>query len=281
VSEITVIITTLNEELHIERAVRSVHDLGSVFIVDAGSADKTCALAEAASATVVQHEWVGYSAQKNWAIDNLQVETEWLFFLDADEYVTPLLRDEIETSVKDRSKVGFHIPRRNIFCGRTLKHAWWYPDYQLRLFRRSSGRFEDRLVHEHVVVNGEAGFLEHPLVHENLKSLDEFRRRHERYAALEAAEILKSRRGLRAGQRAGRFFGSWPERRRALKTRVWYRLPGRPAIRFVWMYLLKRGFLDGNAGLLYSYLLAQYERQINAKVRELERAEKPASAGVR
>jgi len=272
VTNVSVVVCTLQEELHIERLIRSVGDLGHVFVVDAGSEDRTRELAEAAGATVVVNHWAGYSAQKNWALEALPLETEWVFFLDADEIVTPKLAREIRSVTSTGDPDGFHVPRLNVFHGRVLRHAWWYPDFQLRLFRRAKGRFEARLVHEHVLLDGEAGFLEQPLIHENLKSLDEFRLRHERYAALEAAEILRARAGDTIGQRSGSFFGTWPERRRALKTRVWYRLPGRPFIRFAWMYLLKRGFLDGRAGLLYSYLLAQYEHQINLKVRELERS---------
>jgi glycosyltransferase involved in cell wall biosynthesis len=269
---VSVIVCALNEELHIARCLESVRGFGPAYVVDAGSTDRTRELAEAAGAIVVHHEWQGYSLQKNWALDELPLGTDWVFFLDADEYVTSELDVEISSVTASGGPVGFHIPRQNIFGGRPLRHAWWYPDYQLRLFRVGHGRFEDRLVHEHVLLNGVAGFLKHPLMHENLKSLDEFRRRHERYAALEAAEILNVRQRL-GGQdhRTGSFFGTWPERRRALKTKVWYRLPGRPAIRFVWMYVLKRGFLDGRAGLQYSRLISQYERQINAKLRELER----------
>lgn len=269
---LSIVIPTLDEELHLARAIESVRSLGEIFVVDSLSSDRTVEIAEGLGATAVRHAWSGYAAQKNWALDELPLKSDWVFFLDADEYFTDELRAEVRRVVENRDLVGFHVPRRNIFGERPLRHAWWYPDYQLRLFRVGNGRFEDRLVHEHVLLDGEAGFLEHPLMHENLKSLDEFRRRHERYAALEAAELLKARRGETAGQRPGHFFGTWPERRRALKTKVWYRLPARPAIRFVWMYVLKRGFLDGRAGLLYSYLLAHYEREINAKVRELERA---------
>lgn len=268
---LAIVIPTLDEELHVARAIESARSLGEIFVVDALSNDRTIAIAESLGATTVRHAWEGYAMQKNWALDNLPLTSDWVFFLDADEYFTDDLEAEIRCVVENRDLIGFHVPRRNIFCGRPLRHAWWYPDYQLRLFRVGSGRFEDRLVHEHVLLDGDVGFLEHPLMHENLKSLDEFRRRHERYATLEAAEILKARRGETTGQRPGRFFGTWPERRRALKTQIWYRLPARPAIRFMWMYVLKRGFLDGRAGLLYSRLLAQYERQVNAKVRERER----------
>lgn len=271
---LAIVIPTLDEERHIARAIESVHGLGDVLVVDSLSGDRTVEIAERLGATCVRHAWEGYAAQKNWALDELGLSTDWVFFLDADEYFTPELRAEVQSIVDDDSTAaaGYYVPRRNIFAGRVLRHAWWYPDHQLRLFRVGRGRFEHRLVHEHVLLNGEAGFLDQPLMHENLKSLEEFRRRHQKYAALEAEEILKSRRGEAGGQRPGRFFGTWPERRRALKTRVWYRLPARPAIRFAWMFLAKRGFLDGRAGFLYSRLLAQYERQINAKLRELKRA---------
>jgi SAM-dependent methyltransferase len=168
-----------------------------------------------------------------------------------------------------------------VFEGRTLLHAWWYPDYQLRLFRPNRGRFEDRLVHEHVIVAGLVGYLKSPLMHENLKGLDAFMARHASYADLEAREMLKARVGQDAGQRSGRLFGSWPERRRFLKTRVWYQLPLRPAIRFLWMYVVKRGFLDGRQGLVYCQLIAAYEAMIDARLLELERSRLPGTEGRR
>lgn len=271
-SGITVIVCTLDEELHLGRCLGSVRELGPLYVVDAGSTDATETIASEAGATVIRHEWSAYSAQKNWALDNLPVATDWVLMLDADEYVTASGRDEILAAIGDTPHAGFHLPRQNIFMGKVLKHAWWYPDYQLRVFRRERGRYEDRLVHEHVLLDGTSGFLQEPLMHENLKSTSAFVDRHRRYAELEAQEIGKWQRGDVAGQRQGRLFGTWPERRRALKTLVWYRLPGRPYARFVWMYLLKRGFLDGRAGYEYSRLLAGYERMIDAELRRLRAA---------
>jgi glycosyltransferase involved in cell wall biosynthesis len=269
-SNVTTIITTLNEEVHIERSVASAHRLGDVFVVDGLSTDATREIARGAGASVVEHAWNGYSTQKNWALGSLGIDSEWVLFLDADEFVTNGLRDEIEGATTSRRFDGYYIPRQNIFLGRLLRHAWWYPDYQLRLFRLSKGRYEDRLVHEHVVLDGVAGFLKQPIMHENLKGIDAFVERHMRYAGYEAAEMLRARSRDFGDQRRGRFFGSWPERRRALKLHVWYRLPGRPAIRFLWMYLVKRGFLDGKQGRVYCQLLAVEEALINAKLLELE-----------
>jgi glycosyltransferase involved in cell wall biosynthesis len=268
--DVTVIIPTLDERLHIERAVASARLLGPVFIVDAQSTDGTQVVASAAGATVLEHPWSGYSAQKNWALDHLPIETEWVLFLDADEFVMPALREEIGRAVKVKDVDGYWIPEMNIFFGRRLSHAWWYPAYQLRLFRHARARYEEREVHESVVLNGRAGFLKEPLYHENLKGIDPFIQRHLRYAESEAKEMMRLRTNEGGLQRRGRLLGSWPERRRYLKLNVWYRMPARPAIRFLWMYLVKRGFLDGREGRVYCELLAAQEALINAKLLELE-----------
>lgn len=268
-SSVSVVVCTLDEELHIERLIHSVGDLGHVFVVDAGSEDRTRELAEAAGATVVVNPWAGYSAQKNWALDSLPLESEWLLFLDADEFLTPELRREISAAIRRTDVDGFWLPEMNIFMGRPLKHAWWYPAYQLRLFRRGNARYEDRRVHESVLLEGRADFLRETLYHESLKGLDAYVERHLRYASFEAEEMRRQREGGGDGQRRGRLLGSWPERRRYLKLNVWYRMPLRPLVRFVWLYVFKRGFLDGRPGLVYCKLLAMYELLIDAKLAEL------------
>ena len=269
-TEVTTVIATLDEEVHIGRCVRSIDDLGPIFVVDACSSDETAAVARSFGATVVQHEWKGYSDQKNWALGSLPISTEWVLFLDADEYLTPALIGEIRRCVAEERYDAFYIPRMNIFMGTVLRHAWWYPDHQLRLFRAARGRFETRAVHESVLIDGEAGFIESTLFHENLKGVDAFVARHLKYAGLEAHEMLRVRQGSSEGQRTGKLFGTWPERRRFLKLNVWYRIPGRPLIRFLWLYGVRRGFLDGKAGRVYCSLLASYEALIDAKLAELE-----------
>ena len=262
-TEVTVVIPAKDEELHVVRCVESARELGRVVVVDGGSGDRTRELALEHGAEVVEHEWKGYAAQKNWALDHL-VSTEWVLFLDADEYLTPAGRAELRTALLDPNLAGYYMPRSYVFLGRKLEHAWWYPDYQLRLFRRSRGRYEDRRVHEHVIVDGPIGTLDQPLVHENLKGLSAFVERHNRYSDLEAAELLDPSRIVREGA----FTGHWADRRRALKDRVWFRLPARPTIRFFWLYVLKGGFLDGRQGRLFCRLIAMYDLLIDAKVQE-------------
>lgn len=262
--DITVIVPTLNEELHIARCVSSALPLGRVIVVDCGSDDATRIIAIEHGAEVVEHPWEGHARQKNWALANLDIGTEWVLFLDADEYLTDDAVAEIARATQDGEACGYELPRRYVFLGRELRHAWWYPDYQLRLFRRAGARCEDVRVHEHMIVDGPAKTLGAAIMHENRKGLGAFIERHNRYSDLEADEILAP--GL--DRKRGSFTGSWAERRRALKDRIWFRLPARPLLRFLWLYVIRLGVLDGRRGLLFCMLIAMYEFMIDAKLAE-------------
>ncbi|MBI5284567.1 MAG: glycosyltransferase family 2 protein [Chloroflexi bacterium] len=263
-SGVTVIIPTRDEALHIARCVDSARALGRVVVVDCGSVDGTREIAAAHGAQVVEHAWEGHAGQKNWALRHLDIATEWVLFLDADEYLTPEAVEEMRASVVDAAVAGFYLARRYIFLGKELKHAWWYPDHQLRLFRRHGARCENVQVHEHMIVDGAARPLRAAIMHENLKGLSAFVERHNRYSDLEAAELANPA----ADRKRGSFTGSWAERRRALKDRVWFRVPLRPLARFAWLYFVKRGFLDGRRGLLFCSLIAMYEFLIDVKLME-------------
>jgi SAM-dependent methyltransferase/uncharacterized protein YbaR (Trm112 family)/glycosyltransferase involved in cell wall biosynthesis len=277
---VTTLINTRDEAVHVARAVRSARPLGAVFVIDSGSTDATAVLAREAGAEVVEHEWRGYAEQKNWARENLPITTDWILHLDADEFLTSVSRTEIRQALSAGTASGFYLPRQNIFLGRLLKHAWWYPDYQLRLFRRDRGRYEDRSVHEHVILDGEVDFLSHPIIHENLKGIDAFLERHVRYAGLEAREMAVARATVDT-TRPGNLFSNWPDRRRALKRLVWSRVPSRAAVRFLWLFLVRRGYRDGAHGRVYSELIASYEAMIDAKRLEAATAVlPPAGAGV-
>jgi glycosyltransferase involved in cell wall biosynthesis len=262
-TRLLVVIPARDEEIHVERCIESARDLAPVFVIDSGSEDRTAELARAAGATVVEHPWEGYAAQKNWALDNLP-ESEWVLFLDADERLTPAGREEITTAIGREGTAGYYVARRFVFLGRELKHAWWYPDYQLRLFRRHGGRYEERRVHEHVIVDGPVETLREALVHENLKGLAAFVERHNRYSELEADELVAPS----SGRKRGSLKGTRSDRRRLVKERIWRRVPFRPTLRFLWLYVAKLGFLDGRRGLLFCRMIAMYEFLINAKLDE-------------
>src|SRR4051794_32586228 len=127
---LTSVITTKDEEIHIARCVDSALSLGPVIVLDSESRDRTAEIARDCGATVVVHPWAGYAAQKNWALANLPIETDWVLFLDADERLTDASRSEISEVVSRTDADGYYIARENIVLGRRLRHAWWYPDYQ-------------------------------------------------------------------------------------------------------------------------------------------------------
>ena len=264
VSGITVIVPARNEARHIRRCVGSARALGRVIVVDSGSTDGTQRIAREHGAAVVEHAWPGYSAQKNWALETLAITTPWVLFLDADEYLTAAGVDAIRLATAAGRADGYLIPRAYVFLGRELRYAWWYPDYQLRLFRPCLGRFESRRVHEHVILDGETGVIDEPIMHENLHGLSAFIERHNRYSDLEADELLAPS----AERKRGSLRGSWADRRRALKDRIWFRVPMRPLVRFLWLYVARRGFLDGRRGLLFCQLIAMYDFMIDAKLTE-------------
>jgi glycosyltransferase involved in cell wall biosynthesis len=268
---VTVIVCTLNEALNLPGCLASLGWAEQVIVVDGGSTDSTTAVAEGLGAEVVSHEWAGYSLQKNWALNSLPIRHEWVLFLDADERVPVELGREISAIVRDdaRSPAGYYVARRLIFMGRWLKRCFWYPDYNLRLFRRTAGRFESRLVHETVVVDGEVGYLANDLIHDDQRDLAAYISRLNRYSSLEAREIHHLRSGRRQSEFTPAWRGTWGQRRRALKERVWYRVPLRPLVRFVWTMVVKRGFLDGREGLNFTVLACINDWQADAKVYEL------------
>ncbi|HQY88092.1 MAG TPA: glycosyltransferase family 2 protein [Tepidisphaeraceae bacterium] len=173
---VDVFIQTFNEELNLPHTLASVRGWANrVFVVDSGSTDATTQIAEANGAAVVYHAWEGYARQKNWALDNLPFESDWILILDADESVTDELRDEIlDITSRDPDTIeesGLYLNRVFIFYGREIKHCGYFPSWNLRLFKRGRARYEDRSVHEHMIVDGPTAYMSHLLRHEDRSSL--------------------------------------------------------------------------------------------------------------
>ena len=218
-----------------------------IVVVDSESTDKTVQIAREFSELVVVRPWPGFAAQKNFALE--QASGDWLLSLDADEEVSPELRDEILKVLTGGPLAdGYAVPRRNVFLGQWVRHGGLFPDLQIRLFRRGLGRFVDRDVHESVQVRGAIGRLNGHLVHRSYEGVADFFERANRYSTLAAAEQV------RAGRRA---------RARELVLR--------PLGRFLSMYIVQRGFADGRKGLLLAALYAYYVFMRTAKVWEATR----------
>jgi glycosyltransferase involved in cell wall biosynthesis len=255
---LTVIILTYNEEPNLPQALRSVCGWAQQLIVlDSFSTDRTVEIAREFGAEVYQHRFEDYARQRNHAL-TLPIRSEWILFLDADEWVPPELQREI-AEVIDRNPPadGFYIKRRFIWMGRWIRRGY-YPSWILRLARRGRVRCEERQVNEHLIVDGAAGYLEHDFIHEDRKDLADWIAKHVRYARREADELIK--RELRVTQEEidARLFGTQAQRKRWLRQHVWEKLPPfvRPWLFFLYRYVLRGGFLDGRAAFVYHFLHA-------------------------
>jgi glycosyltransferase involved in cell wall biosynthesis len=183
--KLTVIILTKNEEKNIADCIASVLWADEVVVFDAFSQDRTVEMAQQAGAMVLQHWFQNFAQQRNAALD--AVETDWVFFVDADERATPELAIEVRRAIQDESRSGWWVPRHNYIFGRVIRHAGWYPDYQLRLLRHGKAHYDpQREVHEIVILDGEDGYLENPLIHYNYDTLAQFIERQSRYTDYEA-----------------------------------------------------------------------------------------------
>ena len=269
---VSVLVPTLDEELNLPECLESLAWADEIFVVDSFSHDRTLEIARDHDAHVVQHAFESYSRQKNWALDTLPFRNEWVLIVDADERVPPELRVEIESVVSNGAKDGYYLNRRFIFLDRWIRHAGWYPSWNLRLFRHRLGRYDNREVHEHVVLNGAVGYLRNDLLHLDRRGLDAFIARHNRYSTLEAAARLKALRDDPDRARLPVSLLTSPvHRKRFLRERLWPRVPAKPLALFVYMYVLRRGFLDGGAGLALCVFHAFQEFMVGLKLAELLR----------
>jgi len=271
---VSFIIPTRNEERNIAGCLETVLSWADqVFVLDSFSDDRTCEIATKLGANVVQHEFLNFSAQKNWALDSLSLTNEWVFFLDADERVPENLRTELTYVVENQTCAiaGYYVGRLNYFLGAPMRHGGWYPDRRLTFFRHRLGRYENRIVHEHVVVDGMVGNLQTFLIHYNdNKGFHQYFERHNVYSTMEALEAWRLLMEAEPSTAlATSLFGTGPERRRAIKEWAYRHLPWRPLFKFIWAYIVQRGFLDGRRGFNYSMLQAFYELQVSLKLREL------------
>ncbi|MEM8874607.1 MAG: WcaF family extracellular polysaccharide biosynthesis acetyltransferase [Planctomycetota bacterium] len=271
---LSVLIQTFNEELNLPHTLASLAGwCDEVFVVDSGSTDRTREIAESFDAKFVHHDWEGYAGQKNWALKNLPMTGDWVLIIDADEAVTPELRDlivEIASGNAEKPEVaGYYINRLFIFNGASIRHCGYYPSWNLRLFKRGTAEYEDRLVHEHMVVDGPVDYLPRAkhLLHEDRRGLEHFYAKHNRYSTLEARQMYDEPEDWPGGN----FFKNRIVRLRFIKSRVmpWVPLPW--LWRFLYMYIIRLGILDGRAGLGLSSAIAVYEHMVHAKFRELKR----------
>ncbi len=280
---ISILIPAKNERANLAACLESCRFADEVVVVDSASTDGTPAIAAEYGAQVINFAWDGqFPKKKNWALTNIAWRHEWVFILDADERITPALASELRRIVVAPECDGYYVNRRFWFLDGWLLHCGYYPSWNLRFFRHRLGRYEqfsgvsetrsgDNEVHEHVVLQGRAGRLQHEMEHFAFPTIDIWVEKHNRYSNWEA-RLLASEEG----QQDAATTALDPElaRRRQLK-RLASRLPFRPTLRFFYHYVVRVGFLDGYRGFAFSRLMGYYEFLSVAKAHELRRIARP------
>jgi glycosyltransferase involved in cell wall biosynthesis len=272
-SNIEILIPTLNEEINLPHALASVTEWAdAVHIIDSESTDATREIAERHGARVVVQPWLGYARQKNFALDNFDFQSDWIFILDADEAILPELRDEMlviaARPVDEVPEAGFHINRYFIFLGKRIRHCGYYPSWNLRFFKRGRARYEEREVHEHMIADGPTGFLKGHMEHYDRRGLHEYMAKHNVYSTLEAREIVRQMHEGSDGTLDAKLFGDPLQRRRWIKHHVYPKLPAKWLFRFLFMYVLRLGVLDGITGFRFCLFISAYEMLISLKIIE-------------
>lgn len=266
---ISVLILTKNEEQDLPGCLDSVAWSDDIHVFDSYSTDGTLDIALSARAHIVQRQFDNWSCHQNWGLASIRFQHPWVLYLDADERVTPRLALSIERAVENPGdKVAFRVRRRDFWGERWLKHVQ-ASSYYLRLFRPEKMRYE-RLVNPVSIPDGPVGEISGYLDHFPFsKGMTHWLNRHNAYSSLEAQQIVKSRLANQEFSLRQAFFSEDVNRRRFHQKELFYRMPARPLFKFLLLYLGKRGFLDGRAGLQYAALQSLYEYMIVLKTKEL------------
>jgi glycosyltransferase involved in cell wall biosynthesis len=223
---LSVTVITKNEANFIRACLDSVRWADEIIVVDSGSTDGTVEICREYTDKIMLTDWPGFGPQKNRAL--AMATSEWVLSLDADEQVSPELKQEILSAMSfPEDHAAFDLPRRSSYCGRRMRHGGWWPDYVTRLFRRGSARFSDDLVHERLVVDGRIGRLREPLIHAAFENLENVLETMDRYSTIGAR--MMHDRGKKATMATAILHGFWS---------------------FFHTYVVRAGFLDGRAGFM-------------------------------
>lgn len=279
--DLTAIILTKNEAIHIGRALENVKGLvKDVVVVDSFSTDETVAIAKAHGAVVLQNKFINQAKQFQWALDNAEIHGTWVMRLDADELIEADLRAQLEQQLPalPEDVVGINLKRKHIFMDRWVRHGGRYPLVLLRIWRHGHGRIEDRWMDEHMIVWGgrtitmDGGFADH-----NLNDITYFTTKHNAYATREAIDVLIKRHNLAPRDETlnTKSTSSQAAIKRQIKEMVYNKMPFTVStlLYFLWRYFFQLGFLDGRSGLVYHFLQGYWYRfLVGAKLLELERS---------
>jgi glycosyltransferase involved in cell wall biosynthesis len=271
---VSVVVLTQDEELNVRRCLASVAWADQVVVIDSGSVDDTVPISRSAGAEVAEQPWLGFSAQREFALRLPELRHDWVYFVDADEWVSPQLAKEIAGRLREPADAAFAHRLRLVFQGTWIRHCGWYGgSWVVRLVDRRYTKFDGNLVGERACVDGQVSRLTNDIVDDDQKGLASWLRKHVRYAELEAARrgqplpLWRRLRLLRSRQ------DTRPLTRAILKDVVFPSVPAKPVALFFFMYLIRLGVLDGRAGLRFCFFHAWYEASVAALGPETNPAE--------
>jgi len=276
---VTAIILTYNEEIHIERCIRSLLPIAQkVYVVDSFSSDETVRIAESLGSEVVQRKFINQAEQFQWAIDTLPISSTWIMRVDADEFLEPQLIEEIQLKIDGipNEVEGVYLKRQVMFMGRKISHGDFAPHILMRLWRTGKGHVEQRWMDEHVVLSpqSESIMFKHDMVDDNLKGITFWVNKHNAYASREMVEILNTKYNLISKDDSIKKVNDpQAKRKRLLKEKAYAKLPPgfRSLLYFLYRYFLRLGFLDGWQGFIFHSMQGFWYRMlVDVKIMEIE-----------
>lgn len=264
---IAAIVLTFNEEAHIAECLESLKWCDETWVLDSFSTDRTVDICQEASAQVVTHEFEGFSAQRQWALDNLPLNSDWIFFVDADERVPAALAEEIKKRIENSLLDGYYVPRLQYFWGKLSRFGDFGRDRVLRIYRRGKAHFPIKEVHESAVIDGPTGFLNEPLIHLAREDMAELIAKLNHYSTLEALRMYRTRQELYSTDCQSY------SKANMLKKSIFRHLPVKPLCRFFYDYFLCQGFRDGKLGFTLAFADALYVYMSYFKLWEMRERE--------
>jgi len=271
---VSAMIFTLDEEIHLPSCLEALRWTDDVIVVDSFSRDRTAEIARSGGARLFQHAFEGFGKQRMWALENTSPRYDWVLILDADERVTPELAREMAERVPGTADAigAYRLKRRFHMWGRWLRYSSLYPTWVVRLVRMGRVRYVNRGHAETQEVDGATAELQHDLIDENLKGIDEWFERQNRYSTKEAEfEMQQEAHPFRIGD----LMSGDPLARRAALKRMAANMPLRPLIYFLYSYVLRGGFLEGRDGLVFCMMKSEYQRMVVAKKHDMRRGRRP------
>jgi glycosyltransferase involved in cell wall biosynthesis len=267
---ISILILTFNEDKNLPSCLEAISWCDDIVVLDSFSTDGTVEIAEKFGVRVYQRQFDNFAGQRNFALTNFEFRHGWIFHLDADEIITEDLKSEMEREIENAKVDAFRVPSKMIMFGKWLRFSGMYPAYQVRLGRVVVLRFKQVGHGQREDIDASrVGTLKNPYLHYSFsKGFEDWFTKHNRYSTQEALEGLKILREKSPDWR-GLLSISEPTRRRRVLKDISVRLPFRPLLRFLYIYILRCGFLDGKAGLTYCLLISIYEYMIVMKMKEL------------